>query len=101
MCVCVCVCVCVVSIAWTARLACDVALAVVRVVSLPRALILVFCFPYQVAPYVVLDPKHTYSYLIKVRHDRPSGPYGGDVTDGAVQKGYRFPAPGCVLCAIR
>mmetsp|Transcript_12055 Transcript_12055/g.17458 ORF Transcript_12055/g.17458 Transcript_12055/m.17458 type:complete len:212 (-) Transcript_12055:62-697(-) len=48
----------------------------------------------KVAPYIVLDPKHTFSYLIKTRNDKPSGPYGAALTDGSVKKGYRFPAPG-------
>ncbi len=48
----------------------------------------------QVAPWILLDPKHTYSYLMKTRYQNPSGPHGGNVDSGARNKGYRFPAPG-------
>ncbi len=66
----------------------------------------VFLFPFQyanrwglfaarqVAPWILLDPKHTYSYLMKTRYQNPSGPHGGNVDSGARNKGYRFPAPG-------
>lgn len=48
----------------------------------------------KIGPYIVLDPKHTYSYLMKTRNNKPAGPYGGNLTDGSTRAAYRFPAPG-------